>query len=88
MHTQQRCTHIVDLYLLCQARKPLEDDDPNPLPSKKRKLSLSRKGKGRFANVSQHQLTVMSKPQVPKNRDVRGMESVNHKPQGLYQTSK
>ena len=60
-----------------------ENDDPNPVPSKKRKLFLSRKGKERFSSVSEHQLTVMSKPQVPKTT----MESVNHK-QGVYQTSK
>ena len=46
-----------------------ENKDPNPLPSKKRKLSLSRKGKGRFSSVSEHQLIVMSKPQVPKNTE-------------------
>ena len=46
-----------------------ENDDPNPVPSKKRKLSLSRKGKGRFSSVSEHQLTVMSKPRVPKNTE-------------------
>ena len=43
-----------------------ENSDP---PSKKRKLSLSRKGKGRFSSVSEDHLTVMSKPQVPKNTE-------------------
>ena len=43
-----------------------ENSDP---PSKKRKLSLSRKGKGRFSSVSEDHLTVMLKPQVPKNTE-------------------
>ena len=46
-----------------------ENEDPNPLPSKKRELSLSRKGKGRISSISEHQLIVMSKPQVHKNTE-------------------
>ena len=43
-----------------------ENSDP---PSKKRKLSLSRKGKARLSSVSEDHLTVMLKPQVPKNTE-------------------
>ena len=46
-----------------------ENDDHNPVPSKKCKLSLSKKGKGRFSSVLEDHLTVMLKPQVPKNTE-------------------
>ena len=59
-------THCRSLFAMSSEK---ENDDLNPVPSKKCKLSLSRKGKGRFSSVSEHQLTVMSKPQVPKNTE-------------------
>ena len=59
-------THIFICSIMSNEK---ENKDPNPLPSKKRKLSLSRKGKGRFSSVSEHQLIVMSKPQVPENTE-------------------
>ena len=59
----------MDFYFLFPMLSEKENDDPNPVPSKKRKLSLSRKGEGRFSSVLEDYLTVMSKPQVPKNTE-------------------
>ena len=63
------CACSAALHTRCRSlSSKKENDDPNPVPSKKRKLSLLRKGKRRFSNVSEHQLTVMSKPHVPKTQ--------------------
>ena len=59
----------MDFHFLFPMLSEKENGDRNSVPSKKRKLSLSRKRKGRFSSVSEDHLTVMSKPQLPKNTE-------------------
>ena len=69
-HVQKQVTCVIYSRCDCMMSKEKENVDPgNPAPSKRLKLSLSRKGKGRFASVSQDDLTSMSKPQIPENTE-------------------